>query len=576
MLEMSNHSNEQSGIGYARKHEKCHDRGNHYRLNNPSLSIQTGSAPQEPGDLNDALWAAKVSYSCKPAHRFIPLDKLGLARNRRLAKQALQESNIPEERISPLLGKICADESASGNHSFFRIFTILVLCERSAYIEKFIEHDVDDSCLPLPIVEWKNGTIIASPLQHKHERQLSEEKLNNLFENRADWRPNALKDFNDYQWWTIAPFFNRPKDIIPHYLLEADDRLPFTEKKNKIELDMNTMDQDVRDLVLQGGFGDVFIVKLHPSHYSFHDQPYSDGSHSFALKCLKSRNESEFTSEVDALRKYNYSIDKHLIPLLATIEKDDEAGKFYMLFPKANGDLRYFWETQFSRSSDPSLIPWMAKQCVGIAQALSTLHKDQNKDNGQDFPIYGRHGDIKAGNILWFAKPDTPGPAGWCLVLSDFGLTTFHRSISISVQTASKLNRTVTYQAPEFELVGKKVSRKSDIWALGCTYLDFITCYILDYGAVDQEFPSFRGAPDKNLANVNEDKFYLVTDDGLSAELKPTVKKWISGLRQHPKCSQYLGKFLAFIEERMLCIELGSRPTASEVANTLKGFLKAL
>ncbi|KAI1458155.1 kinase-like protein [Annulohypoxylon moriforme] len=563
----------QSGIGYERNHKKYYDRGKQFRLGDqgrpsPGSATRNGPYPEEAETLDEALWDSRIFCSLDGTQCFIPFDKLGLARIPRFIQEALQKCNIPEEQINTLLATLCVDEFASGGRSFFRIFAILVLCEKPGCIGKFIKLGIDDSYLPLPKVERKRDGITVIPLQHKHNRKLSEHQLELLFQDRNIWTRNYLESFNKYQWWAIAPFFSRPERIIPHYVLEANDILPFTEKTNKVELDMQSMDQDVKDLVLQGGFGDVFIVKLHPSHYRFYDQPYSDGSHSFALKCLKSRNAAEFQSEVDALRKYNYGIDEHLIPLLATIERDDGIGKYYMLFPKANGDLRYFWETQFCTSSHPQLVPWMAKQCVGIAQALSILHKDQNIENGQDFPIYGRHGDIKAGNILWFAKPGVSGPEGWCLVLSDFGLTTFHRAISISIQTASKLNRTVTYQAPEFELAGKKVSRKSDIWALGCTFLDFITCYIGGYGAVDQEFPSIRGEPDKN--NINEDKFYRISNDGSSAELKPHVKEWISMLRQQPKCSKYLNDFLTFIENRMLCIELEGRPTASEVVDTLQ------
>ncbi|KAI0888135.1 kinase-like protein [Annulohypoxylon maeteangense] len=568
-----------SGIGYQRHHTKYHDRGNQIRLDhrnahNLDLIVQNGLPPRDNRTLSDILWEAKTSCPLNSANCFIPFDKLSLALNRHLAQLALGPSDISESKKEALLNKICVDWSTPGHPSFFRIFAILVMCDNPGCISKFIELKIDDSCLPLPNIERKGNGIKVSSLRYENSRKIPNSKLEELFKDQRVWTRNNLNSFNSYQWWAIAPFFSRPEKIIPHYVLEANDMLPFTEKTNKIDIDMQSLDQDVKDLMLQGGFGDVFIVKLHPSHYSFHDQPYSDGSHSFALKCLKSRNPAEFKLEVDALRKYNYGIDDHLIPLLATIEKDDDVGKYYMLFPKANGDLRHFWERQFCINPDDSLIPWMAKQSVGIAGALSILHKDQNMDNGQDFPIYGRHGDIKAGNILWFAKPGVPGPEGWCLVLSDFGLTTFHRAISISIQTASKLSRTITYQAPEFELEGRKVSRKSDIWALGCTFLDFITCYIRGYDAVDREFPSIRGALDKN--SISEDKFYWISKDGRSAKLKPSVKEWISDLRQRPKCSEYLRKFLTFIEVKMLCIEVAGRPTASDVAHYLESLRKTL
>lgn len=302
---------------------------------------------------------------------------------------------------------------------------------------------------------------------------------------------------------------------------------------------------------------------------------YSDGSHLFALKCLKSSSWGEFKLEVDALTKHNYSIDEHMIPLLATIQKEeDNVVKYYLLFPKANGDLRYFWRTEFSENSDGSLLRWMAEQCVGIANALSMLHRDQDNDKQDDHPIYGRHGDIKAANILWFSNAKAPGPAGWRLVLSDFGLARFHRAISISAQTASKLKKTLTYQAPEFDILGAKVSRKSDIWALGCTFLEFVTCYIQGYQAVEEDFPSRRGEDDKN--RISEDRFYRTTDDKKWAELKPGVRDWIEELRQHEKCTTYLRDLLNFIETKMFCIARNQRPAAVEVVQELESLLKTI
>ncbi|KAI1648905.1 kinase-like protein [Daldinia loculata] len=563
--------NGQSAKDHASEHKDCVDRGN--RLRQKFRKSQEGATTDSKisEGLREELWNSRIETD-KNGTYFIPFDKLELARNRRYVEQSLRDDEASQAEVSEWSKRICPNHPDKCENSFIRIFAILVLCEKPKCIGRFLDQHVDDSYLPLHRVERKKDRITV--VQEYRNCKLSEEKLNSLFQDRRDWRQGNLDNFATYQWWVLAPFFGRPDNIIPHYILESSDVLPITEKK-RLSDDEESLDPDVQNVVFRGGFSDVFIVKLHPSHYNFQNEPYSDSSHWFALKRLKSSSHSDFKLEVDALRKYNYGINKHLMPLLATIQKEDEAGKYYLLFPKANGDLRFFWRTQFNMPSDRiGIVRWMAEQCLGIANALSMLHKDQDPHKEEDYPIYGRHGDIKAANILWFSKPGTKEFSGWRLALSDFGLMRFHRAVSISAQTASKIKKTLTYQAPEFDITGAKISRKSDIWALGCTYLEFITCYISGYEAVQEDFPSRRGETDKKFPTFNEDKFYRTTAGGTSAELKPSVKLWIHELRGNPRCSSYLHDFLTLIERDMLCIELDKRRTAIDVARNLERLSK--
>ncbi|KAI0376475.1 kinase-like protein [Hypomontagnella monticulosa] len=578
---MTSSRNSPGGKEYERDHDHCQDRGDSFRQKSGEYASEGVVQRESSETLFDILWYGRITPANNNSnHRFIPFHKLEMVRNRVLTQNSLTRDGVDQKYIPELLRKICTYPTPEGESSYFRIFAILVLCGRPKYISNFIEQHIDDSYLPLPMIERNKDTFTAIP--RRHGRSISRDKLESLFWNETDWRPADLNAIDTFQWWTMAPFFYRPDNAIPHYILEDSDILPFTEKKGHTELELESLDQDVREVVLQGalqgGFSDVFIVKLHASHNGFGNHPYSDGSGSYALKRLKSPNMHDFELEVNALRKYKYDIDDHLIPLLATIEKEDEAGKYYLLFPKANGNLRDLWAKGFN-GIDPSeelVVRWMAEECIGIAKALSMLHKDQDADRGEDFPIYGRHGDIKAGNILWFSKPDIKGPLGWRLVLSDFGLMRFHRAISISAQTANKLKKTLTYQAPEFDIAGAKISRKSDIWALGCTYLEFATWYISGYEAVEEEFPSRRAQTDDDLFGISEDKFYRVLDDGKSAELKPRVREWISDLRGRPKCSPYLCGFLDFIEDKMLRIERDERSSASQVVSHLESLLGRL
>ncbi|OTB01851.1 hypothetical protein M426DRAFT_265374 [Hypoxylon sp. CI-4A] len=563
----------------AREHKPYHDRGNEFRRKSSQYSYPTAgdwgesSRPNTSYDtLYDALWNAKVSYNESEANRFIPFDRLHVAKDRGLVEKALEDGHTPKDQIPGLVAKICSDDTQPNGVSFFRIFAVLVLCEKTKFIHKFVEREINDSHLPLPKAEI-NGGVIAF-INHRHNSEVSEQDLAYIFGNGSEWRQPALNAFNLYQWWANAPFFDRPDGVIPHYLLEASDVLPLIERRTHPDLD--ELHPDVRELVLEGGFGDVFIAKLHQSHYNIKNEAYDSPSQSFAIKRLKSSNENEFKQEVDALKKHNYSITNHLIPLLATIEKVQVNGavQYYFLFPKANGDLRYLWRTKFGASPGKILEQWTAGQCLGLSRALSMLHHDQTVGGRDNQPIYGRHGDIKAANILWFSKSRDSGPEGWRLVLSDFGLMRFHRVFSISAETAGRLKKTLTYQAPEFEIRRAKVSRKSDIWAFGCTLLEFATCYISGFQAAEEEFPSARAMSDRRLEKVSEDKFYRMTDDGEGAELKPGVRDWIARLRNHSRCSGFFRDFLDLIEHRMLLVEVDQRPTAFEVSKTLEALIE--
>ncbi|XXG95755.1 hypothetical protein Hte_002026 [Hypoxylon texense] len=576
---IANSSNSHGSI-----HQGCYDRGYHFRqiLRRTSNSDTRYPSKLYSGGLKalrTALWEARKVDTYDKHKCFIPFDKLELARDRTLVEQILRDSSsIHDPTIPGLLDNICSDPHQEGSVTFFRIFAILVLCKKIKYIGKFIELKVDDSYLPLPAIERKGNGITISRHKHEKNRPLIESKaIHAIFDDEDDWEHGDLNSFYTHQWWVIAPFLAREERMIPHYILEANDILPFTRKERVPPPELNIETQDGEEpldtdelLSREGGFGDVSIVKIHPSHYDFGYQPYSGDSHSFALKRLKSPNANAFQLEVDGLRKYNDGIEKHLIPLLATIEKEDDAGKYYLLFPEASGDLQEFWKTQFSQSTNKLLLRWMAEQCLGLTRALSMLHRDQDSDKNEDYPVYGRHGDIKAANILWFATPGATDPSGWRLVLSDFGLMRFHRLVSRSIQTSRNLKKTITYQAPEFDIA--KISRKSDIWALGCTFLEFITCYISGYEAVDKKFPSDRGEYDERL-KFDADKFYHTTNGGKGAELKPSVKKWISQLHRNSRCSTYLHEFLYYIENSMLCIERDLRPSASQVTKSLESFL---
>ncbi|KAF8848656.1 kinase-like protein [Acephala macrosclerotiorum] len=219
----------------------------------------------------------------------------------------------------------------------------------------------------------------------------------------------------------------------------------------------------------------------------------------------------------------------------------------------------------------------MAEQCLRIAEALSVIHQDQEEKNptradedGEQ--LYGRHGDIKPDNILWFGEHIECKNAG-TLVLADFGIAKAHRSMTKSLSDPEKAKNSPTYKSPEFESNGHlKIGRKSDIWGLACTWIEFITWYLKGWQAVDVEFPNRRDETDPKDENISRDTYFSIVNG--EAIVKPGVIDWIEELHQDNNCSAFIHEFLSFIQEKMLLVNPSDRATAYEVSQQMEKFFE--
>lgn len=190
------------------------------------------------------------------------------------------------------------------------------------------------------------------------------------------------------------------------------------------------------------------------------------------------------------LMTYSGDTHPHLISLLSTYEQFQQ---FYLIFPWAEADLQSYLERiNPNPPLDHSSIRWLAEQCHGIADGLCRLHRHQTAyinsrwsdneihssekhRNGQtnQVQLYGRHGDIKLQNILWFCDPKNSGDRG-VLKLTDFGLAEFKTSPARLYRGASRITFSAPYQPPECNMMGGRVGQSHDIWSLGCLYLELI------------------------------------------------------------------------------------------------------
>lgn len=219
----------------------------------------------------------------------------------------------------------------------------------------------------------------------------------------------------------------------------------------------------------------------------------------------------------------------HLINLLATWRQGQHN---YLLFPWADANLRDYWYSRQPPEGDLSLVQWIAKQCLGIAEALRKIHRipSDSNESPSNNDIWGIHGDIKPENILWFKDEQEKHGK---LVICDFGLTRYHGEETRS--NAVPAGMTGTYRAPEID-TKYTISRAYDIWTLGCLYLEFITWYIDGPEGVKVTFAAKRAADDHgSLTHVGfrYDKFFnCVESDGTSStKMKALVKESVKKVR---------------------------------------------
>lgn len=275
---------------------------------------------------------------------------------------------------------------------------------------------------------------------------------------------------------------------------------------------------------------------------------------------------------------------RHLVKLLATYRYDN---KYHLLCPFADANLRTYWMGNFP-TRDPKTYIWVLKEMAGLSSALHLIHDFKTgrppppdrthravSHNRPDFDVqmnvdplealYGRHGDLKAENVLWSKDLESSDPMG-TLQIADLGLGRFHRLESRSRQDPRTINGSPTYMPPEL-ILQKLVSRAYDIWSLGCIFLEFIT-WLLQGPDGLTEFGNARMALAQD--GVFDDIFYTFFKPDVDhpypyCEVRGAVTRWIQTLRQHYKSSQMVRDVLDLIEKRMLLVESKERISAKEL-----------
>ncbi|KAI4649190.1 hypothetical protein J4E93_003504 [Alternaria ventricosa] len=279
---------------------------------------------------------------------------------RELTRTATQSTvQLSSEKIQSYARIVCTeaeDERQKGTTkitTFRKIFALLVLIEAVSSIVDFVREGVTDQDLPLVKHDgagelYRKGGQICVP--------------RGCFK---EWSPLKLENFQRYQWWLLATYFSPPDDdgVVKNYKLQDQHILPFLTPGNALSQSIDKT----------GGYGKVIMVKIPSDHHNFSDTRLCERG--FAVKQqVHDENRDAYKREIEILMKFSGGRSHpHIVSLLATYE---QFNRFNLIFYRAEGDLFDYWK---KLKPYPVLhhsnVNWFAKQCSGLVEGLSKLHK---------------------------------------------------------------------------------------------------------------------------------------------------------------------------------------------------------
>ncbi|KAH7323473.1 kinase-like domain-containing protein, partial [Rhexocercosporidium sp. MPI-PUGE-AT-0058] len=449
-----------------------------------------------------------------------------------------------------------------------RLFATLVAINKVADIDLLLKEGITDEDLP----------FVRKP--DSRRRFALYRKGGQVIKTFESWRDQDLEQFDRSQWWMMAPIFRLNEGL---QILDDNIILPF--------VPLGSLGEKLEHK--QGGYSEVYPVRVHPAHHTFwavNGLIYQEDEPLVAVKRLFSSDQMEFLKEAAILTSLSSNHHPHLIKLLATYKHE---GRYHFMFPYANANLRTYWDDRPSPTFDRDTVLWSLRQMTGIANGLLRIHSFSDAvplqaDSETDMTrgprgteliarhgeaMFGRHGDLKPENLLWFRQDhESQDPKG-ILQIADFGLGRFHRRDSRSGINPETVQSSPTYEPPECKL-RQPVSRAYDIWSLGCVFLEFMT-WLLEGTEQIEGFSEFRGRVETNTG-IDDDNFFTIVKgaDGAHAVLREGVITWKDRLHTNENCSQLIHDLLDLTMSQLLVIDARKRCTSAWLLQQLRMYLQ--
>ncbi|KAF5592114.1 heterokaryon incompatibility het-6 [Fusarium pseudocircinatum] len=430
-----------------------------------SISTSTSGATDSQLILSAALWRERVPHINGENYFFWPYPILKSMITRETIIRQLHTV-----KIGPDEAEACSDLIlGTDKTSFLRSFAILVLVERPGDIQAFIDADLHDERFPL--------------VQGSEYHLTAQICMANL-----GWSHMQRDYFNINQLRMSPKFFVLGEDYeAQHYDMPKGQMLPWVLCRDSY---------GVHEETLSGGCGQVVKYKIDSDSHDFTPLLEKLGFYgSFvAVKSLKntSREKSTTNKELEMLKGFSGLSHPNIITLLATYTLNN---RFHFIFPAAEYDLLMYWKIHPGPLVDPATansegLLWLSEQIRNVVGALAHIHEGKKALMDTE-RMFGRHGDIKPANILWFrSRKEKRG----VFVISDFGIADAHREETRSIIPAADLPVTPRYRAPECDIRDGRISRAYDVWSLGCVLLE-MTCWILGGNDLRERFKDILVSP---------------------------------------------------------------------------------
>ncbi|KAH0560054.1 hypothetical protein GP486_003427 [Trichoglossum hirsutum] len=256
-----------------------------------------------------------------------------------------------------------------------------------------------------------------------------------------------------------TPCSNRfPETIVPHREYKGSEDVPY---------------EPIRNLGYGGG-GFVEEVKA-----TFGRAPVQGH---FARKIIKiptlisNQVRKRIENEVNIIKRLNH---RHVVRVLATYSERRQFG--IIMAPVAEMNL----EEYFERNPEPALGDKMYTWFGCLVTGLDYLHRERIK-----------HRDIKPTNILVERER---------ILYTDFGISRDMYDEVTTSTTGVVDAKSPMYCSPEVATESRR-GRSSDVFSLGCVFLEMVTVLMWDYGVSIEELHKFKQKNGKLAYSSNLDK----------------------------------------------------------------------
>ncbi|KAI2780617.1 kinase-like domain-containing protein [Daldinia loculata] len=447
-------------------------------------------------------------------------------------EQSSRRNYTPNNPNGHYVQLICPNSQAAEDKTYIRLFATLATAEIGWLIFQFMDNGISDQDLPM-----------APP------KDSSSTRLDNAFPQNI--RRMNMDSFRIWKWKMNVPILTYRR----HMVLDQSVILPFIER-TRSNPRTQTHTKDV------GGYGEVSYLKIHKHGHDFPKIPQVTSPEGpFALKRISrggyGTTEGRRNREANMLERFSPDVHAHILTVLATYEHGDS---HYIIFPWAKCDLDKYLKENNNRSKDLAekleKVRWVAEQCLKITGAVHSIHIPRQNNEQQEEQLFGRHGDIKAENILVFGS-EGQRPM---LVLSDFGLASVHHDWSKSNVPNQDLPVTTDVRPPECDMRGGTITRAFDIWTLGCLFLDLLI-WLLEGEKSRKKFKGKRKT--RWFGGYTTSIYFEIVKHSETGKIgfivKPVVTEWVATMHSHPRCTQFLHDFLDLIEQEMLIVGTESK-----------------